>query len=138
MPINHSAMPNACMSRSLYRAAMLLAITDFLCTPNSLSGVLLAQGGTTTNPTQPTGNPTSVQPKGKTAANESFFEVVFSGGIMGITIMIVLILLSIISLIMLGEVLATAVRKIFIENASLRDIFSRRTTVPRERHLEDD
>jgi phosphonate transport system permease protein len=48
------------------------------------------------------------------------------------------ILLSIISLIMLGELLATAVRKIFIENASLSEIFSWRTSAPRERLLEDD
>ena len=48
------------------------------------------------------------------------------------------ILLSIIGLIMLGEVLATAVRAIFIGNATLGDLFRRRGTVARERVLEDD
>ena len=48
------------------------------------------------------------------------------------------ILLSIIALIMAGEVLATAVRAIFIDNATLGDVLRRRSTVPRERVLEDD
>jgi phosphonate transport system permease protein len=48
------------------------------------------------------------------------------------------ILLSIITLIMIGEVLATGVRAIFIGNATLRDLFRRGRTLPRERHLEDD
>ena len=48
------------------------------------------------------------------------------------------ILISIIALIMIGEVLATAVRAIFIGNATLRDIFRRGGTLPRERLLEDD
>ena len=48
------------------------------------------------------------------------------------------ILISIISLIMLGEVLATAVRAIFIDNATLADLVRRRAPRPRETHLEDD
>jgi phosphonate transport system permease protein len=48
------------------------------------------------------------------------------------------ILIAIIALIMLGEVLATAVRAIFLQNATLADLFRRRGGVPRERHLEDD
>jgi phosphonate transport system permease protein len=47
------------------------------------------------------------------------------------------ILISIIALIMLGEVLATAVRAIFIDNATLGDLF-RRARRTRESHLEDD
>ena len=48
------------------------------------------------------------------------------------------ILISIIALIMLGEVLATGVRAIFLQNATLGDLFRRRGGAPRERHLEDD
>ena len=47
------------------------------------------------------------------------------------------ILISIISLIMLGEILATAVRAIFIENATLRDLFRRGAAMRRVRHAED-
>ncbi len=48
------------------------------------------------------------------------------------------ILISIISLIMLGELLAMAVRAIFIENATIFDIFRRRGRALRESHVEDD
>jgi phosphonate transport system permease protein len=51
------------------------------------------------------------------------------------------ILVSIIALIMLGEMLATYVRAIFIEGLSFNDMFRRRLGAPatrRERHLEDD
>jgi phosphonate transport system permease protein len=48
------------------------------------------------------------------------------------------ILISIIALIMIGEVLATAVRAIFIGNATLIDLLQRGGAVARERHLEDD
>jgi phosphonate transport system permease protein len=48
------------------------------------------------------------------------------------------ILISIIALIMLGELLATAVRAIFIDNATLRDFFRRGRAGSRERHLEED
>ncbi len=48
------------------------------------------------------------------------------------------ILLSIIALIMIGEVLATAVRAIFIGNATLSDLLRLRAGVPRDRPLEDD
>jgi len=48
------------------------------------------------------------------------------------------ILLSIIGVIMLGEILATGVRAIFIENATLTDLLSRRRRAARERLLEDD
>ena len=48
------------------------------------------------------------------------------------------ILISIIALIMIGEVFATAVRAIFIENATLADLFRRGGARTRERHLEDD
>ena len=39
---------------------------------------------------------------------------------------------------LLGEVLATAVRAIFINNATLSDLFRRRGATAREMHLEDD
>jgi phosphonate transport system permease protein len=45
------------------------------------------------------------------------------------------ILIAIIALIMLGELLATAVRAIFLQNATLADLFRRRGGVARERHL---
>ena len=48
------------------------------------------------------------------------------------------ILISIIALIMIGEVLATAVRAIFIDNSTLADLFRRRGAVAHERILEDD
>lgn len=48
------------------------------------------------------------------------------------------ILISIITLIMVGELLATGVRAIFIGNATLRDLFRRGGTLPRERPLQDD
>lgn len=47
------------------------------------------------------------------------------------------ILISIIALIMAGELLATAVRRIFIDNATLRQLFSRGSS-SRDRPLEDD
>ena len=48
------------------------------------------------------------------------------------------ILLAIIALIMAGEVLATAVRRIFIDNATLRELFRGGTPASYERHLADD
>jgi phosphonate transport system permease protein len=48
------------------------------------------------------------------------------------------ILIAIISLIMVGEVLAGAVRAIFIDNATLRELFRRRDRPHRDRPLEDD
>ena len=48
------------------------------------------------------------------------------------------ILISIIALIMLGEILASVVRAIFIDNATLRDFFRRGDIRSRESHLEDD
>ena len=48
------------------------------------------------------------------------------------------ILISIITLIMIGEVLATGVRAIFIENATLADLFRRRALGTRVRRMEDD
>ena len=48
------------------------------------------------------------------------------------------ILIAIIALIMAGEVLATAVRRIFIDNATLRELFRGGTPASHERHLEDD
>src|SRR3954471_6738088 len=47
------------------------------------------------------------------------------------------ILISIIALIMAGELLATAVRRIFIDNATLRQLF-RRDSSSRDRPLDDD
>ncbi len=47
------------------------------------------------------------------------------------------ILISIIALIMIGEVFATAIRAIFIENATFADLF-RRSALRRVRHSEDD
>jgi len=48
------------------------------------------------------------------------------------------ILISIISLIMVGELLAMAVRAIFIDNATLLNLFRRRGARIRESHVEDD
>jgi phosphonate transport system permease protein len=48
------------------------------------------------------------------------------------------ILIAIISLIMVGELLAMAVRAIFIDNRTLFDIFRRRGAAVRESHLEED
>jgi phosphonate transport system permease protein len=48
------------------------------------------------------------------------------------------ILIAIISLIMLGELFATAVRSIFIDGATLADLFRRRGAVRRDRLVEDD
>jgi phosphonate transport system permease protein len=48
------------------------------------------------------------------------------------------ILIAIISLIMLGEVLATGVRAIFIDNATLPELFRRRGLPRRDRLVEDD
>jgi len=48
------------------------------------------------------------------------------------------ILISIISLIMIGEVLATAVRAIFLENATFADLLLRRARRARPQVLEDD
>ena len=48
------------------------------------------------------------------------------------------ILISIITLIMIGEVLATGVRAIFIGNATLSDLFRRGGRLPRERAPDDD
>ena len=48
------------------------------------------------------------------------------------------ILIAIISLIMMGEVLAGAVRAIFIDNATLRELFRRRDRLRRDRPLDDD
>jgi phosphonate transport system permease protein len=48
------------------------------------------------------------------------------------------ILISIITLIMIGEILATAVRAIFIENATFGDLFRRGAAMRRVRHAEDD
>jgi len=48
------------------------------------------------------------------------------------------ILISIISLIMIGELLAMAVRAIFIDNRTIFNLFRRRDRAVRETHLEDD
>ena len=48
------------------------------------------------------------------------------------------ILISIIALIMVGEVLATGVRAIFIDNATLLDLFRRGRRASRESHVDDD
>jgi phosphonate transport system permease protein len=48
------------------------------------------------------------------------------------------ILISLIALIMAGELLATAVRRIFIDNVTLAGLFSGDTPASHERHLEDD
>jgi phosphonate transport system permease protein len=48
------------------------------------------------------------------------------------------ILISIIALIMAGEVLATAVRRIFIDNATLAQLVRPGSPASHERHLEDD
>ena len=48
------------------------------------------------------------------------------------------ILISIIALIMVGELLATAIRAIFIENATFGDLFRRGAAMRRARHVEAD
>jgi phosphonate transport system permease protein len=48
------------------------------------------------------------------------------------------ILISIISLIMAGELLAMGVRAVFIENATFADLFRRRGRALRESHFDDD
>jgi len=48
------------------------------------------------------------------------------------------ILISIIALIMLGEILATGVRAIFIDNATLFDLFRRGRRTTRESHVDED
>ncbi|MFO1302981.1 MAG: phosphonate ABC transporter, permease protein PhnE [Burkholderiales bacterium] len=48
------------------------------------------------------------------------------------------ILISIIALIMLGEILAMGVRAIFIDNATLADLFRRGRRTTRESHADDD
>jgi phosphonate transport system permease protein len=48
------------------------------------------------------------------------------------------ILIAIISIIMVGEILATGVRAIFIDNATLADLLLRRRPKPRAQVLEDD
>jgi hypothetical protein len=48
------------------------------------------------------------------------------------------ILISIIALIMAGEVLATAVRRIFIDHATLGGLLRGGTPASHETHLEDD
>src|SRR4029453_9957612 len=48
------------------------------------------------------------------------------------------ILISIIALIMAGEILATAIRAIFIENATFTDLFRRGAPMHRVSHSEDD
>ena len=48
------------------------------------------------------------------------------------------ILISIIALIMVGEILAMGVRAIFIDNATLADLFRRGRRTTRESHVDDD
>ena len=48
------------------------------------------------------------------------------------------ILISIIALIMIGELFATAIRAIFIENATFADLFRRDAAMRHVRHTEDD
>lgn len=92
-----------------YRRVLIVAfgLCLWLANPFSspVSAQVFAQGGNAATAAQPA-NPSAKgqsngqsngQSKGKTAAEESFLAVVFSGGIMGIGIMIVLILLSIIA-----------------------------------------
>ncbi len=97
MPFNHPVTPTTCVYPMFHRAAVAIVIGVCLFLSIPSSNALWAQGGASPNGGQSINTPVNGQPKGKTAADESFFEVVFSGGIMGISIMIVLILLSIIS-----------------------------------------
>ena len=48
------------------------------------------------------------------------------------------ILIAIISLIMLGELLASAVRAVFVDNATLADLLRRRKAPRRDRLVEDE
>ena len=86
----------ALLIRHLDRRLIVIAINCFFLLVGAFVERSFAQG-----------NPA---PAAKTVANESFFEVVFSGGIMGISIMIVLILLSIVSVYMIVDQ-AMALRK---------------------------
>ncbi len=99
----------AVMIQRFHRAVVVIAIAFCLCLPSILTPSTVAQG---VNPAgaQPTVAPTAATSKAKTAADESFFAVVFSGGVMGIGIMIVLILLSIVSVYLVVDQ-AMALRK---------------------------
>ncbi len=99
----------AVMIQRFHRAVVVIAIAFCLCLPSILTPSTVAQG---VNPAgaQPTVAPTAANSKAKTAADESFFAVVFSGGVMGIGIMIVLILLSIVSVYLVVDQ-AMALRK---------------------------
>jgi phosphonate transport system permease protein len=48
------------------------------------------------------------------------------------------ILIAIISVIMAGEIVATGVRRVFVEGATLGELFRRGTRAPRERSMEED
>ena len=82
------------LSRPFRWAVIVAAIACCLWLPNALTNSVVSQGNTLGgNP--PVANAGIPPPRAKTAADESLMGVVFSGGIMGIGIMIVLILLSI-------------------------------------------
>ena len=84
------------MIHSFHRFLFVFAIAFCMCLPHLVTNSVLAQGGNATVQT-PSNVAAPTQAKRKTAADETFLGVVFSGGIMGIGIMIVLILLSIVS-----------------------------------------
>ena len=85
------------MIQRFNRAIIVVAIAFCLCLPGILSKTVIAQGNASAAgaPATPTATAPAAQGKSKAAAEESLLAVIFSGGIMGIGIMIVLILLSI-------------------------------------------
>ncbi len=97
------------MVQRLNRAVIVVAFAFCLCMPNILAKSVVAQAAPMATTKFANVTP-AAQTKGKTAADESFFEVVFSGGVMGIGIMIVLILLSIVSVYLVVDQ-AMALRK---------------------------
>lgn len=100
------------MIQRFNRAIIVVAIAFCLCLPSILSKTVIAQGNTPAAgaPATPTSTAPPAQGKSKAAAEESLLAVIFSGGIMGIGIMIVLILLSIFSVYLVVDQ-AMALRK---------------------------
>jgi len=93
------------------RAVIVVAIAFCLCLPGTLAETVIAQGNAPAAGTSASPPSTVTAPgKGRTAAEESLLGVIFSGGIMGIGIMIVLILLSIFSMYLVVDQ-AMALRK---------------------------
>jgi len=76
---------------------IVMAMALCMSLPSILSKPMLAQGGNGAGAVSPNANAAVDAKVTNAAAGDTFLEVVFSGGVMGIGIMIVLILLSIIA-----------------------------------------